>query len=182
MIPEEIELEEIIFTELIIVGIGIFLLSLVVPSFTISRMLRSHPGSLILGISICEIIRYYEVFWLLLLLLLKKQDYGDGFDLFAQCAHLIDTLSLGFITLTSGDLVQIALSTLYISLRVMLCYYFFLAIDLILLLRNPFYSPGRRSLLYHLISILVPLCIFFPLYILTSKIYIYIYIYVCMYI
>ena len=162
-----------ILGEIIVTGLGMICLLLVIPSFSISKMLRSHPGSLVLAISLCETSRYYLVFWILLLHFHQGQTFD--YDLLSHSTHLLRLMSFDIFAPSKQNLIFLALYVFFLCLRIMLLYYFFMALDLVLLLRNPFYPPERRKWLYHLVAIGVPLFILLPLSIISSIIYIYIY-------
>ena len=153
--------------------IGIISLIFLIPTFFISKVLRSHPGKIILYCCITELafcyslfIMYLRTFYLLDVISFDIYEYGS--IVLNKCTFQIYNFSNENVYFS-----YILSFTLWLSLFIFHIYYTCLSLDLILIIRNPFYPPDRRIKIYHFCAIGIPL--------LTASIsklkHIYIYIY-----
>ena len=156
--------------------IGMICLGLVIPSFYLSKELKAHPGSLILGLSYSELIMYYGVFWMYMYVLNIKDE--GGYDIFKWVSHTMGYLSYDFILIPPENLFSLTSTFVATCLEISVTYYAVISLDVIFLFRNPFYIPNRRIKILHFFSIIIPLTIFLPLRIYALGNFIYIYIYI----
>ena len=142
---------------------GMLCLLLAIPTFLISKVLRTHPGSLILMCCIVEFFYYYMGFLLMSATLYNF--HKIDFDIFGILVPTIHTLTFGIIQLNPNGLQLYIFLTAVAGTSVLIldAYNICLSLDIILIIRNPFYSPSRRVYLYHFCSLIFPLTIIFPI-------------------
>ena len=144
---------------------GMICLLIVIPTFLISKTLRSHPGSIILSCCIIEFIYYYGGF-ICLTYGMYEIDY-ISFNIYDCFIPAIHYCTFGIISPTINSIsnyVQMVCGIMIIWLEI---YYICLSLDIILIIRNPLYSPIKRVKLYHITSISFTLLIIFPLELVT---------------
>ena len=141
-------------------AIGILCLVLIIPSFLFSKELKAHPGSLILGMCLAEITMYYGYFWMMMLILDRNGEWGV--NIFKFISETLGYLSQGIIHPTEGTIFLLSSTFSSTCLEISVWYYAFISLDVVLLLRNPFYSPQRRIILYHFCAVIIPLSLFLP--------------------
>ena len=139
--------------------IGMLCLLLAIPTFLISKVLRTHPGSLILMCCIVEFIYYYTGF-LVLSATLNHFNKID-FDIIAILIPTINTLTFGIIQLNQKEIYIYLTAVTGTCVFILEAYNICLSLDIILIIRNPLYSPSRRVYLYHFCCIFFPLTIIF---------------------
>ena len=149
--------------------LGILCLVFIIPTFLFWKVLRSHPGTIILTCCLIELAYCYGGLIIGLVNLYYMQLID--FNIIKFYDDLIQIFSFRKLNLTDSYLQIYLHSSYWLMLFMLDLYYICLSIDIILILRNPFYSPVRRLKIYNLFSLSLPI-----LYFLTSKIYIYIYI------
>ena len=153
---EDLSLEiTLIEINCIICGLGIFCLLLVIPIFLLSKRLRSHPGSIILASCICELMLYYFV-------LVAYIDALNYTSIYEFCADSLNAFTYEYTHISPQSLIHFSVLTIGTLLQILYFYYFFLSLDLILLIRNPFYSPIKRLRIYHASSLIIPIFIIMP--------------------
>ena len=168
------ELENtLLIVQLIMCILGLSALIIVIPTFLLAKELRSHPGTLIMCICLLEFSLFYYAFFLYFISNDHLKHY-KGLNIALFCSRLIDISTFHIIHIDDYDiLLFIELVADNIILKMLLMYYEFLSVDVVLVIRNPFYSPARRSKIYHLSAILFPLIAFLAVG--GMNIYIYIY-------
>ena len=145
---------------------GMICLSLIIPSFIFLKELKAHPGSLILAMCFSELIIYYGSFWILLLILELAGE--SSLNIFHFTSQALIYLSDGLLAPAEETLFKISISLVSAFTEVSFLYYGFISIDVLLLLRNPFYSPHRRTIFYHILAFTIPFLSYIPLR-LTNK-------------
>ena len=134
-------------------GIGFFSVGLTILTILVSKKLRFHPGWIILGLCFSELYMYYGSFWMMQRMLVDR----GGFDLFL---HIGNNIPLG---ISPPLLFEITSCTVSAVLEVSMLYYMFISLDVVFLIRNPFYSPQRRVIMYHVVAIILPFITFLPI-------------------
>ena len=155
----------------ILVIIGCICLLLVLPTFILSKVLRTHPGSLILMCCIFEFL-YFYVGFLSISDILYQSDLIN-FDTFGYLIQTCNTLAFPFFCPTQKILFILLSSVSGTTLLILDCYNICLSLDIILIIKNPLYSPARRVKLYHLFSIVLPLIIVCPAQFFFNNNYVY---------
>ena len=160
MVVEEIDQGVVLFAVLMCV-FGMLFLLLAIPTFLIKE-LRSHPGSLILACCLLEFSLYYYACFDYIHIFNRHVGKIFPFDLFQFYSDLIHISTARNIHLNEN--VVRAINHIFIQaiLEIINLYYLCLSIDLVLIIRNPFYSPNKRVKIYHCVSLLIPICIMLP--------------------
>ena len=147
---------------------GMISLLLAIPTFLISKVLRAHPGSLILVCCIVEFFYYYMSF-LLFAATLNHNQIID-FDVNAIIIPTIRTVTFHILDPNpNGQELYVYFTSLTgTALLILESYNICLSLDILLIIRNPLYSPSRRVKLYHFCSLFFPLAIILPISILMN--------------
>ena len=134
--------------------IGAVSISFLLLTFFSSKVLRGHPSTLIMCCCITElafaysmIIVYWQAFTVLDI---------QGFDTFYFTYDIFHTCTFGLIKMTDNGIEYLLTIMLWFPLFMTHIYYICLSIDIVLLIRNPFYPPERRAKKYHMAAFLIP--------------------------
>ena len=173
MTIENEEMINLYLTAWILQIIGMISLTLIIPTFLISKITRTHPGPLIMVCCFIELSFYYTGFFNYFYLLSTYQYFS--FNIYTLFKHWAKIFSFGGISVTEEQIMCYVTAFDSTMLYILDIYNICLCLDILLTIRNPFYSSARRMKYYHIFSILIPLLVFFPneLYS-ASNIYIYI--------
>ena len=156
--------------------IGLICSILIIVSFTFSKELRSHPGEIILLASIVDCVLFYIGFFIFHFMTDLIDDLNDQ-NIFSYIANLLNVLTGSIWDKHSLFELNFALSSTCFEITNI--YYLFICLDVILTLRNPFYTPKKRCKIYHMIAFAFPLLVFFPIKLYGYGIYsLYVYIYI----
>ena len=156
--------------------IGIISLFLVIWTFALSEVLRTHPGSLIMMYCIFEFSFYYLGF-----IQYSYDLYNKSFTYFNTMefiSNMIFILTFKLLHFSENELYGIIGASCFTLMAIVASYYICLSLDIIFIIRNPLYSPSRRLKLYHFYSIIFPFFTLFPLSIIRNCNYMHIYIYI----
>ena len=131
-------------------SVSIFFLLL---TFLSSKVLRGHPSTLIMGCCITELGFAYSmmmVYWQAFTVLGIQ-----GFDTFYLTYNIIHTCTFGLIQMNDEIIQYLLTIMLWFPWFMTHIYYICLSIDIVLIIRNPFYPPQRRAKIYHIAAILI---------------------------
>ena len=139
--------------------VTIISLAIVILSFLAGKVLRAHPGLLIMAPCTAMLTAFYFLLFFNLQSLSKNSPHNGIYyhDPFPPICKLIKFVTFGELNISEQGLM-----TFYGILAVLLMdigflYFVFLSLDMILVIRNPFYSPARRSKYYHIFALALPL-------------------------
>ena len=170
------EIENLLTLEGILSLVCMICLFLVIISFLFSKMLRTHSGSLIMMCCISEMLYFYGT-----CIRVSADLYYHGkldfniYKIIIQIYNIFFTLGFGHMQIHHLNNFLITFVSTMIIISAL--YYICISVDLILIIRNPLYSPSRRIKIYHFCCLFVPLFFILPIHLVEmSNIYIYIYI------
>ena len=105
-------------------------LLIVIWTFLISKMLRSHPGLLVLSCCFAELSFYYSC---ILDYMQMYYDFGYlSFNIFTELTYIINLFSFQSNNLTESDIIRYSLALQEIMITIQCFYYFWLSIDIYL--------------------------------------------------
>ena len=160
MVEYEEEIEEIKIL-IYICLLGIVSVLFMLPTFLISKLLRAHPSKLILYCCIGELAYCYTAI-LLYFMYIYELSEGASFDLYEMSSYVVTKCTFGVIHMSTIYITNMLNYINILSIMIVHMCYICLSLDLILIIRNPFYPAHRRMKIYSATSFLLPLifCLF----------------------
>ena len=166
--------EYLIYTTLSVEILQILILLFAISLFYSTKVLRYHPGALILSICMAELANtyFYSIFYLYDL----DQHRIQRIFIHEFFNYALYAFSLGSLNLSEKYFNDIGYVFMYYSGHILYCYLICFVVDIVLTIKNPFYSPSSRIKIYHISSIVSSTILWLPFELLDKCTNIYIYI------
>ena len=143
-----------LFPLFIIYVLGFVSIFCLLLTFFSSKVLRSHPSNLIMCCCIAELAFTYSI------IMLYWQAFTildiEGLNTFYPTFEIIEICTFGAIRMGDATFAYLFDLMLWFPLITAHIYYTCLSIDIILIIRNPFYPPERRDKKYHFAALTIP--------------------------